>query len=38
MIRDAIKPDVTMFVSHAKVGKEDKNIIMVTVQKGMEWL
>lgn len=36
MIRDAIKPDVTMFVSYAHEKEQSKDIIKVTVQKGTE--
>lgn len=36
MIRDAIKPDVTMFVSYAQEKEQGKDIIKVTVQKGTE--
>ncbi len=34
MIRDSIKPDVTMFVSYAQEKEQGKDIIKVTVQKG----
>ncbi len=36
MIRDAIKPDVTMFVSYTQEKETGKDIIKVTVQKGTE--
>ncbi len=36
MIRDAIKPDVTMFVSYTQEKEKGKDIIKVTVQKGTE--
>lgn len=36
MIRDAIKPDVTMFVSYSCEEAQGKQIIVVTVQKGTE--
>lgn len=36
MIRDAIKPDVTMFVSYMQEKENDKDIIKITVQKGTE--
>jgi ATP-dependent DNA helicase RecG len=36
MIRDAIKPDVTMFVSYAQEKEQGKDIIKVTVQKGTD--
>ncbi len=36
IIRDAIKPDVTMFVSYVQEKEKDKDIIKVTVQKGTE--
>lgn len=36
MIRDAVKPDVTMFVSFSCEKIEEKQIIKVTVQKGTE--
>ncbi|NLB17408.1 MAG: AAA family ATPase [Syntrophomonadaceae bacterium] len=36
MIRDAIKPDVTMFVSYAKEKEKGKDLIKVIVQKGTE--
>lgn len=36
MIRDAIKPDVTMFVSCVQEKEKGKDIIKVTVQKGTE--
>lgn len=36
MIRDSIKPDVTMFVRYETLSIEDKNIIAVTIQKGTD--
>jgi len=36
MIRDTIKPGVTMFVSYAQEEAQGKDIIKVTVQKGTE--
>ena len=36
IIRDAIKPDVTMFVSYVQKKEKGKDIIKVTVQKGTE--
>lgn len=36
MIRDSIKPDVTMFVGYETQHIGDKNIIAVTVQKGTD--
>ena len=36
MIRDSIKPDVTMFVRYETLCVEGKNIIAVTVQKGTD--
>ena len=36
MIRDSIKPDVTMFVRYEILCMEDKNIIATTVQKGTD--
>ena len=36
IIRDAIKPDITMFVSYMQEKENDKNLIKVTVQKGTE--
>lgn len=36
MIRDSIKPDVTMFVKYETVKVEDRNIISVSVQKGTD--
>ena len=36
IIRDAIKPDITMFVSYTQEEENDKNLIKVTVQKGTE--
>ncbi len=36
MIRDSIKPDVTMFVRYEAVMVEDKKILAVTVQKGTD--
>ena len=36
MIRDAIKPDVTMFVNYAHEQIEKKDIIKITVQKGTD--
>lgn len=36
MIRDAIKPGVTMFVSYTQEKEKGKDIIKVTVQKGTE--
>lgn len=34
MIRDSIKPDITMFVHYKTLKKEDKNIVEVSVKKG----
>lgn len=34
MVRDSIKPDVTMFVRYETIIDEGKNIICITVQKG----
>ena len=36
MIRDSIKPDVTMFVKYETMKVEDRNIISVSVQKGTD--
>jgi ATP-dependent DNA helicase RecG len=36
MIRDAIKPDVTMFVNYVHEQLEQKDIIKITVQKGTD--
>ena len=36
MIRDSIKPDITMFVCYETLSVDDKNIIAVTVQKGTD--
>lgn len=36
MVRDAIKPDVTTFVSYIQEKEKGKDIIKVTVQKGTE--
>lgn len=36
MVRDSIKPDVTMFVSYETLSVEGKNIVAVTVQKGTD--
>ena len=36
MVRDSIKPDVTMFVRYALQQVDDKSILEVTVQKGTE--
>lgn len=36
MIRDSIKPDVTMFVHYETLSIDEKKIIAVTVQKGTE--
>lgn len=36
MIRDSIKPDVTMFVHYEILSVEDKDIIAVTIQKGTD--
>ena len=36
MIRDSIKPDVTMFVNYAHEQIEQKDIIKITVQKGTD--
>ncbi len=36
MVRDSIKPDVTMFVRYALQRVDDKSILEVTVQKGTE--
>ncbi len=33
-VRDAIRPDVTMFVSYQIDNKDDKNIVIIEVQKG----
>ena len=37
MIRDSIKPDVTMFVHFDTQRIADKDIVVVTVQKGTDW-
>lgn len=34
MVRDSIKPDVTMFVHYDTIVKNNKNIISVTIQRG----
>lgn len=36
MVRDSVKPDVTMFVRYETQRIEDKDIIVVTVQKGTD--
>jgi len=36
MVRDAIKPDVTMFVHYETIQVDDKEVIAVTVQRGTE--
>lgn len=36
MIRDSIKPDITMFVHYETLSIENKNIVAVTVQKGTD--
>ncbi|MBP2660852.1 MAG: putative transcriptional regulator [Firmicutes bacterium] len=36
MIRDSIKPDVTMFVKYSSEVMEEKNVVKVTVQKGTD--
>lgn len=36
MVRDSIKPDVTMFVRYETLAVDGKNIIAVTVQKGTD--
>ncbi|MGI6587324.1 MAG: RNA-binding domain-containing protein [Peptococcia bacterium] len=36
MVRDAIKPDVTMFVSYIREKKKGKHVLKVIVQKGTE--
>jgi len=36
MVRDAIKPDVTMFVHYETIQIDDKKVIAVTVQRGTE--
>lgn len=36
MIRDSIKPDVTMFVGYKTQHVSDKDIIVVTIQKGID--
>lgn len=36
IIRDAIRPDVTMFVSYSCKKMQEKQVIIVTVQKGTE--
>lgn len=36
MVRDSIKPDVTMFVRYEVQGIEGKQIVVVTVQKGTD--
>ena len=36
MIRDSIKPDVTMFVGYEAQHVSDKDIIAVTIQKGTD--
>ena len=35
MVRDAIKPDVTMFVRYEVLTQEDKQVIAVHVQRGI---
>lgn len=36
MIRDSIKPDITMFINYETLNVEGKDIIAVTIQKGIE--
>ena len=36
MVRDSIKPDVTMFVRYERLSVEGKNVVAVTVQKGTD--
>ena len=36
MIRDAVRPDVTMFVSYSCEDMQEKLVIVITVQKGTE--
>ena len=36
MVRDSIKPDLTMFVHYETIVEEDKNIICVHVQRGTD--
>ncbi len=36
MVRDAIKPDVTMFVRYETIAIDEKQIVAVTVQKGTD--
>ena len=36
MIRDSIKPDLTMFVGYQTQGVDGKQIVAVTVQKGTD--
>lgn len=36
MVRDSIKPDITMFIRYETLSVEDKKIVAVTIQKGTE--
>lgn len=36
MIRDSIKPDITMFVAYETINPENKPVISITVQKGTD--
>lgn len=36
MVRDSIKPDVTMFIHYETTSIEDKKIVAVTIQKGTD--
>ena len=36
MVRDSIKPDVTMFVRYEKIDAGGKDIIAVTIQRGVD--
>ena len=36
MVRDAIKPDLTMFISYETIDIEEKSILAVTIQRGTD--
>ncbi len=36
VVRDAIRPDITMFVESSCINIEDKNVVKITVQSGTE--
>lgn len=36
MVRDAVKPDVTMFLRYETIEEEGKKVVLVTVQRGTE--